>query len=75
MRTMSSSPSVAIAQVLAAAGPLCVPCVATRVGLSEVETDTAVEVVSGVLRVFRERARCHECGNVTDVFSLAAMPS
>jgi hypothetical protein len=50
--------------------PLCVPCIATKSGLSMSEVDDALTVIGACLQVHRSDERCDNCGAEGPGYSL-----
>ncbi len=50
--------------------PLCISCVATKVGLTVGVVEVAIATIGTVMQFHRGMDRCRACGITTDVVSL-----
>jgi hypothetical protein len=63
--------TVALVMALILERPLCISCVATKTGAAApVVLDVALNRISEVLKLNRERGRCRACGFTTTVLSV-----
>jgi len=50
--------------------PVCIPCIANKVGITSGELPAYLHRVGKAFAVYDEIGRCRTCGTVTTVFSL-----
>jgi hypothetical protein len=67
--------TIALIALLIVGRPLCVACIAERIGLSPMDLESYFARIRASLTVFHEDSdRCQGCGMVGKVYSLDRLP-